>query len=87
MSDLQHRLETGPWKWEIYEAKYPWYVLAAGEAETYEAVYAVMTIMGLSRLQEGKRMLWRYQGKKVFIKCERVPDGLTMNDWGTEIEQ
>ena len=86
MSDLQHRLETGPWKWEIYQATHPWPVLAAGEAETYEAVYAVMRIMGLKRVKEGKKLKWHYEGKKVFLKFERVTDGFSMQDWGTEEE-
>lgn len=85
MSDLQHRLETGPWKWEIYEALPPWSVLASGEAETYEALYAVMVIMGLKRKVEGTRNLWQYEGRKVFIRCERIADGFTMQDWGTTI--
>jgi hypothetical protein len=87
MSDLQQRLETGPWKWEIYEALPPWSVLAAGEAETYEAIHAAMVLTGIKRVKEGKRYLWNFEGRKVFIRCERLADGFTMNDWGTVVEE
>lgn len=83
MSDLTHRLETGPWKWAIYQATHPWTVLSEGEAENYESAYAAMMLKGLTKLKVGSRHYWQFEGIKAFIKFERVPDGLTVNDWGT----